>query len=203
MGNRGSTISPMGCGGRGGPGPLEASPGPGPTACRSPRSTGKGVRREKRRFNSAGLGEPKLWVSPGLPQPHLQVEGRWGLIGPHSWHHGDPQPPTLPSPPGSGHPWLRTPHSRAAPSCDSSCPAPLRDTPRGAETYGVRSSPARGARRQPRRLARVLSPGNFPRLGRTPVSRSAKPHPEPSPASRRGGASTRVPCPTASPAPRL
>lgn len=52
-------------------------------------------------------------------------------------------------------------------------------------------SDLRGARRrQPRRLAGVLGPGSFPRAGPTLFSRLAKPHPESSPASRRGGAST-------------
>lgn len=204
--------------------PLGASPGSGPHALWvSLLQESRG--RERKSLPSTGRKEEKSCVSvaPGSGSQSLRVtQGSGGpaaqrglcrqlgkgTLGsdplPTADSTGTPSPPPCPHPTQvPRRPWPRapmqphpmTPVRRLEPSTAPDAPT------EAAETYGVRGSLARGCAlagaRQPRRLTGALGPGSFPRAGRTLVSRSAKPHPESSPASRRGGASAGLLCPMA------
>lgn len=190
--------------------PLGASPGSGPPLCVCLRSTGRpaGRKEGKSCVSAAQDSGSRSFRSTQVSSSPTARGGLCGHLGKGSLgsdpvptaHHPCPHPLTgSPGDPGSEHPFPVQPHPVTPLGWLMPSTAPDAPT-EAAETYGVRGSPVRGcagaAARQPRRLAGVLGPGSFPRAGRTLVSRSAKPHPESSPASRRGGAYAGVLCPT-------
>jgi len=174
-----------------GRGLLGASPGSGPTLrgcpCSKVRDSGS------RSFRSAQVSCSPMARGGGLcRQPGTGTPGSDPLPTADSVRT-PAHPPPSPSGPQA---------TRAVPSHDTGGTADAQHrsgcTHRGGRDLRGARYPVRGcaaAAASPSRSPGVLGPGNFPGAGRTLASRSAKPHPESSPASRRGGASASGLCP--------